>query len=108
MQSSVGAPQLSETVTAALAVTHGGRVGLHCRFSVARGQVSTGGVVSSTKVMCWTQVEKFPHASVAFQVRSIPGWPVQLAGAAESLNVITIGAGQLSVAVATPVLFVAV
>src|SRR6266850_3342753 len=36
------------------------------------GQVITGSVVSA-KVMCCTQVAKLPQASVAFQVRSMPG-----------------------------------
>src|ERR1051326_675107 len=53
--------------------------------------------------MCCTQVEELPHSSVAFQVRSIPAWPVQLAGVAASVNVIVGDPPQLSVAVAVPV-----
>src|SRR5947199_91382 len=52
----------------------------------------------------WTQVEVLPQPSVAVQVRSIPGTPVQLAAVAASANVIATGAAQLSVAVAEPVL----
>src|SRR5438093_10408121 len=47
------------------------------------GQVITGAVFS-TKFRCWTQVEKLPQSSVAFQVRSIPALPVQLAGVGAS------------------------
>ena len=61
-----------------------------------------GGVVS-TKMMCWRQVAVLPQPSVAVQVRSIPGTPVQLAAVALSANVIATGAGQLSPAVAEPV-----
>src|SRR5438552_5374045 len=42
--------------------------------TLSAGQVMTGGVVSA-KVMCCTQVLMLPHASVAFQARSMPGWP---------------------------------
>src|SRR5215831_13861866 len=66
------------------------------------GQLITGGIVS-TKVMCWTQVLKLPHASVAFQVRSIPGLPVQLGGVGASVELIVTVPPQLSVAVAEPV-----
>ena len=51
---------------------------------VSAGQVITGGVVS-TKVMCWMQVAMLPQPSAAFQVRSMPGLPVQLAGVAASV-----------------------
>ena len=44
----------------------------------------TGGVVS-LNVMCCTQVAIFPHPSVAFQVRSIPALPVQLAAVGVSV-----------------------
>src|SRR5207247_1036004 len=67
------------------------------------GHVMTGGVVS-TKVMCWTQVAVLPQPSVAFQVRSTPGRPVQPAGVAASPNVMVTVPPQLSVAVAEPVL----
>src|SRR5207249_1956670 len=55
-------------------VLHGSVEGPHCN-GVSGGQAITGAVVS-TKSMCWTQVEKFPHPSVAFQVRSTPALPV--------------------------------
>src|SRR5439155_20099776 len=67
------------------------------------GQVIAGAVVS-TKMMCWTQVAVLPQPSVAFQVRSIPASPVQPAGVAASVKSIVTGPGQLSVAVAEPVL----
>src|SRR5205809_3220589 len=66
------------------------------------GQVIVGGVVSMT-VMCWTQVAVLPQPSVAVQVRSIPGTPVQVAGVAASANASVTGAWQLSPAVADPV-----
>src|SRR5437660_1225131 len=69
---------------------------------LSAGQVMTGGVVS-TNVMCWTQVEELPQASIASQVRSMPAWPVQLAGVAASVNVIVGDPPQLSVAVEVPV-----
>src|SRR5207244_3091620 len=69
---------------------------------LSAGQAITGAVVS-TKSMCWTQVEKFPHPSVAFQVRSIPAFPVQLAGVGASVDVMATAPPQLSVAVAEPV-----
>src|SRR5205809_7824097 len=50
------------------------------------GQLIVGAVVS-TNVMCWMQVAVLPHPSVAVQVRSIPGTPVQLAAVAASANV---------------------
>src|SRR5437867_2372302 len=62
-----------------------------------------GGVVS-TKTMCWTQVAVLPQPSVAFQVRSIPGTPVQLGDVPASVKSIVTAAAQLSVAVAEPVL----
>jgi hypothetical protein len=57
----------------------------------------------STKVISWTQVEKLPQPSVAFQVRLIPGLLVQLVAPGASVKVMAICAGQLSVAVAKPV-----
>ncbi len=51
---------------------------------LSAGAVTTGAVVS-IKVMCWTQVAELPHGSVAFQVRSTPSLPVQLAGVAASV-----------------------
>src|SRR5207247_10918544 len=69
--------------------------------ALSAGQVITGGVVSA-KVMCWTQVLMLPQASVAFQVRSMPALPVQLAGVAASVNVMAGVPPQLSVAVAVP------
>src|SRR6058998_2962770 len=55
-------------------------------------------------MMCWTQVAVLPQPSVAVQVRSIPGTPVQRGGVPASAKVIATGAAQLSVAVAEPVL----
>src|SRR5438552_4481536 len=66
-------------------------------------QVMLGGVVSAM-VMCCTQVLMLPQVSVAFQVRSMPGWPVQLAAVPASVKVIVTVWPQLSVAVALPVL----
>src|SRR6266540_3623053 len=66
------------------------------------GQVTAGGVVS-TKVRCWTQEARLPQASVAFQVRSMPGRPAQPASAGASVKLIVITPAQLSVAVAEPV-----
>src|SRR5579859_1884154 len=48
------------------------------------GQLMSGAVVSA-KLRCWTQLVALPHASVAVQVRSIPDWPVQLAGVVVSM-----------------------
>ena len=53
---------------------------------MSAGQVITGGVVS-TNWMCCRQVAVLPQASVAFHVRSMPAWPVQLAGVAASVKV---------------------
>src|SRR5437762_8301400 len=58
--------------------------------------------------MCWTQVAVLPHASVAFQVRSIPGTPAQPAGVPASVELIHTTPPQLSLAVAEPVLLGAV
>src|SRR5437773_1886692 len=93
-------PQLS--VAVALPVS-AGSVESRQSKSLAAGQAITGGVVSA-KVMCCTQVLMLPQASVAFQVRSIPGWPVQLAAVAASVKVMVTVWPQLSVAVALPVL----
>src|SRR2546423_1510770 len=49
----------------------------HCNC-LSGGQLMEGGVLS-TKVICWTQVEELLQASVAVQVRAMPGSPVQLA-----------------------------
>ena len=65
-------------------------------------QMLVGGMVS-TKVMCWTQVTMLPQVSVAFQVRSMPAFPVQLAEVAASVWLIVGLPPQLSVAVAEPV-----
>ena len=54
-------PQLSVAVTAV--VLCGGTSEKHCTVDGA-GQVSTGGVVSLTVIIC-VQVFMFPHASVA-------------------------------------------
>src|SRR5947209_5742040 len=61
------------------------------------------GAVVSMKVICWTQVEELLQPSVAFQVRAMPGLPVQLAGIGASVKVIVTAPPQLSIAVAKPV-----
>src|SRR5881628_2852477 len=71
--------------------------------TLSAGQLMTGGVMSA-KVMCWTQVLLLPQASSAFQVRSMPALPVQLAGVAASVKVRVTLWPQLSVALALPVL----
>ena len=55
-------PQLSVAVTAV--VLGAGTSEKHCTVAAA-GQVSTGGVVSLTVIIC-VQVFMFPHASVAW------------------------------------------
>src|SRR5207247_2615653 len=75
---------------------------LHSPTVVSRAQVTTGGV-GATKLCGWPRVARWPPPSVAFQVRSIPGPPVQPAGVGESVEPIVTAAGQLSVAVAEPV-----
>src|SRR5207247_2171461 len=92
-------PQLS--VAVALPVSAGSVESPQTKTSSA-GQAITGGVVSA-KVMCCTQALMLPQASVAFQVRSMPALPVQLAGVAASVWVMTGVLPQLSVAVALPV-----
>jgi hypothetical protein len=92
-------PQLS--VAVAVPVLAGSDEAPHCS-GASDGQVMVGGAVS-TRVMCCTQVETLPQPSVAFQVRSIADWPVQLEALA-SVWVIVTPAGQLSPAVAVPVL----
>ena len=53
----------------------------------------------------WTQVLKLLQASVAFQVRSIPAFPVQLAGVAASVKVIIVVPPEQKLdAVALPVI----
>src|SRR5881296_1358909 len=93
-------PQLSAAV--ALPVS-AGSVESPQAITLSAGQVITGGVVSA-KVMCCTQVLMLPQASVAFQVRSMPALPVQLAAVPASVNVMAGVPPQLSVAVAVPVL----
>jgi hypothetical protein len=71
VQSSVGVPQLSVADTIALTEVHVGGVRVHPRSTVLVGHaLITGGVVSWT-VIVWSHVEKFVHASDAFQVRVI-------------------------------------
>src|SRR3989440_12512400 len=74
----------------------------HCNC-LSGGQVMLGPVVS-TKLICWMQVALLLQPSVAFQVRAIPGLPVQLAGVGASVKVMVAAPPQLSVAVAEPVL----
>src|SRR5881409_2438159 len=95
-----GWPQLS--VALALPVLAGAVQSPQAR-TLSAGQVMTGATVSA-KVMCCTQLLLLPQASSAFQVRSMPALPVQLAGVAASVKVIVGLPPQLSVAVALPVL----
>src|SRR2546421_4008132 len=74
----------------------------HCNC-LSGGQVMLGPVVS-TKLICWMQVALLLQPSVAFQVRAIPGLPVQLAGVGASVKVMVTAPPQLSVAVAEPAL----
>src|SRR5437899_11151971 len=89
-------------VAGALAVLAGAVESPHAS-TLSAGQVMTGGVVSA-KVMCCTQVLMLPQASVAFQVRSIPGWPVQLAGVPASAKVRSEERREVKVGGARPVL----
>src|SRR5437899_12435634 len=67
-----------------------------------------GGVVSA-KVMCCVQVEVWLPLLMAIQVRSMPVRPVQLAGVVTSVKVtVAVPPPQSALAVATPVLLVAV
>ena len=58
----VGVPQASVAVT--VVISTGGSVALHPSFTVG-GQVITGGVISTIRVMVWLHVAVLPHASVA-------------------------------------------
>ena len=60
-------------------------------------------IVGFTKLSRAEQVAVLAQPSVALQVRSIPGTPVQLAGVGASVNASVTGAAQLSPAVAEPV-----
>src|SRR5207247_943546 len=93
--------QLSVAVTAA--VLHGPGAGWPHSTTASAGTPWSSGTVVSTKVMCCTQVSKLPQPSVAFQVRSMPALPVQLAAAGASVWVMVTWWSQLSVAVAVPV-----
>src|SRR6266542_1197072 len=68
-------PQLS--VAVALPVLLGSVESPHAK-TLSPGQVILGAVVSA-KLMCCTQVLTLWQASSAFQVRSMPALPVQLA-----------------------------
>src|SRR5207247_8969340 len=92
-------PQLS--VAVALPVSAGSVESPQAK-TLSAGQAITGGVLSA-KLMCCTHVLILPHASLAFQVRSMPALPVQLAGVAASVCVMTGVPPPLSVAVALPV-----
>src|SRR6266496_1435161 len=96
----IGWPQLSVAVAEPVLL---GSVESPQARSLSDGQVITGGVVSA-KVRCWTHVATLWQASSAFQVRSMPGLPAQLAAVGASLCVMVTGWPQLSVAVAKPVL----
>src|SRR5262245_17180616 len=67
------------------------------------GQETTVGGAVSTTVRCWTHVATLPQASVAFQVRLMPGKPGQLLWPAASVKLILTTPPQLSVAVAEPI-----
>jgi len=69
-------------------------------------QLMVGGVVSWKLIFC-TQVEVFPQPSVADQVRRIIPRPVQLVLPKASVKLRLVTPLQVSLAVATPVLFVA-
>src|SRR5437667_388387 len=58
--------------------------------------------------MCCVQTLELPQPSVALQMRLMAALPVQLVSPAVSVKVIVTGWAQLSVAVAAPVLLVAV
>src|SRR5437773_1216529 len=92
-------PQLSVAVAEPVWVGSVGSPQLSC-WSAGQTRVES---VASTTVICWTQVTMLPHASVPFQVRSIPGTPAQPAGVAESVKLIVTVPPQLSVAMAEPV-----
>src|SRR5436190_17260032 len=77
------------------------------RRNLLVGQVMAGGFVSAM-VMCCRQLLSRPQASLAVQVRSMPGRPVQLGGVGASLKVIVTGWLKLPVIVAVPVAFVPV
>src|SRR5438128_12444503 len=68
------------------------------------GQLMFGAIVSA-KLMCCTQLLVLWQASDAYQVRLMPGWPVQLASVADSTHFRSTVPLQLSpVEVAAPVL----
>src|SRR5438067_13468860 len=69
------------------------------------GQVIAGPTLSLKLIVC-TQVELLPQPSVAVQVRSIIGFPVQLFEPKTSLKIMFLTPLQESVAVAAPVLLV--
>ena len=69
------------------------------------GQVIAGPTLSLKLIVC-RQVELLPQPSVAVQVRSIIGFPVQLFEPKTSLKIMFLTPLQESVAVAAPVLLV--
>src|SRR2546428_118484 len=74
-------PQLSVAVALPVLV---GLVESPQARTLSSGQWSRGAVVAG-KVSCCMWVLLLVQASVAFQVRSMPAWPVQLAGVAASV-----------------------
>src|SRR2546425_8280642 len=86
-------PQLSP-VLVARPVLLGSVESPHCSC-LSAGQLIAGGVVS-TKMIVWSQVAMLLQLSVAFQVRVMPAWPVQLAGSAASVKVMVTVPPQLS------------
>src|SRR5437667_9022149 len=76
----------------------------HSRTTLG-GQVTVGGVVSRTVIVC-TQLVLLPQASVAVQVRNITLVPAQLLLTASVELIVTVP--QPSWAVATPVMLVLV
>src|SRR5437870_9735033 len=81
-----------------------GRVESPQASTLSAGQLMFGAVVAA-KLMCCTQLLVLWQASEAYQVRSMPGWPVQVAAAGASLwAMITVPLQLSPVEVAAPVL----
>ena len=91
--------QLSAAV--AVPVLTGNVTAVHCMVTFA-GQVNTGAVLSSTKIV-WTHVEKLPQSSCDFQVRVIVNSCGHAPPVVTSVNVIEGELSQLSVEVGWPV-----
>src|SRR5882724_12291848 len=79
-----------------------GRVESPQASTLSSGQLMLGAMVSA-KLMCCTQLLVLWQASEAYQVRSMPAWPVQLAAVGASLwAVITVPLQLSPVLVALP------